>query len=91
MYPRFENIFCCNWWKCFHYRDRYNLEADIIVSLRDGRWAAIEVKMGQKQIEEAAENLLKLKERVNTDKMGEPSFLMVLMQVNLHINEKMVY
>ena len=62
----------------FHYRDRYNLEADIIISLRDGRWAAIEVKMGQKQIEEAAENLLKLKERVNTDKMGEPSFLMVL-------------
>lgn len=62
----------------FHYRDRYNLEADIIVSLRDGRWAAIEVKMGQKQIEEAAENLLKLKERINTDKMGEPSFLMVL-------------
>ena len=62
----------------FHYRDRYNLEADIIISLRDGRWAAIEVKMGQKQIEEAAENLLKLKERINTDKMGEPSFLMVL-------------
>ena len=62
----------------FHYRDRYNLEADIIVSLRDGRWAAIEVKMGQKQIEEAAKNLLKLKERINTDKMGEPSFLMVL-------------
>lgn len=62
----------------FHYRDRYNLESDMIVSLRDGQWAAIEVKLGNKQIEEAAENLLKLKERVNTDKMGDPSFLMIL-------------
>lgn len=62
----------------FHYRDRYGFETDIIVSLRDGRWAAIEVKLGHKQIEEAAENLLKLKEKVNTDKMGDPSFLMVL-------------
>ena len=62
----------------FHYRDKYNLEADVIVSLKDGRWAAIEVKLGHKQIEEAAENLLKLKEKVNIDKMGEPSFLMVL-------------
>ncbi len=62
----------------FHYHDKYNLEADIIISLRDGRWAAIEVKLGQKQIEEAARNLLKLKEKINTDKMGEPSFLMVM-------------
>lgn len=62
----------------FHYYDKNNLEADIIVALRDGRWAAIEVKLGNKQIEEAAKNLLKLKEKVNTNKMGEPSFLMVL-------------
>lgn len=62
----------------FHYRDKNNLEADMIVALRDGRWAAIEVKLGNKQIEEAAKNLLKLKEKVNTEKMGEPSFLMVL-------------
>lgn len=62
----------------FHYRDKSNLEADIIISLRDGRWAAIEVKLGHKQIEEAAENLLKLNDKINTDKMGKPSFLMVL-------------
>jgi hypothetical protein len=41
----------------FYYRDRYDFEANIIVSLRDGRWVAVEVKLGQKQIEEAAENL----------------------------------
>jgi hypothetical protein len=62
----------------YHYRDKSGLEADLIVALRDGRWAAVEVKLGNKQIEEAATHLLALKEKVNTEKMGEPSFLMVL-------------
>ncbi len=62
----------------YHYRDKSGLEADLIVQLRDGRWAAIEVKMGHKQIDYAAENLLKLKNKIDMDKMGEPSFLMVL-------------
>ncbi|MDR2891880.1 MAG: DUF4143 domain-containing protein [Deltaproteobacteria bacterium] len=62
----------------FHYRDKSGLEADMIVQLRDGRWGAIEVKLGQKQIEEAAVNLLKLKEKIDTAKMREPSFLLIL-------------
>lgn len=62
----------------FHYRDKSGLESDMIVRLRDGRWAAIEVKLGNKQIEEAAENLLALKNRIDEDKMGEASFLMVI-------------
>ena len=62
----------------FHYRDKNNLEADLIIRLRDGRWAAIEVKLGQKQIDEAAANLLKLKNIIDVNKMGEPSFLMVI-------------
>jgi len=47
----------------FHYRDKSGLEADMIVQLHDGRWGAIEVKLGNTQIEQAAENLLKLKEK----------------------------
>lgn len=62
----------------FHYRDKNNLEADLIIRLRDGRWAGIEVKLGQKQIDEAAANLLKLKNIIDVEKMGEPSFLMVI-------------
>lgn len=62
----------------FHYRDKSGLESDLIVRLRDGRWAAIEVKLGNKQIEQAAKNLLVLKNKIDTEKMGEPSFLMVL-------------
>lgn len=62
----------------FHYRDKSGLEADLIIQLHNGRWAAIEIKLGQKQIDYAAENLLKLKSRIDKDKMGKPSFLMVL-------------
>lgn len=62
----------------FHFRDKTGLEADLIVRLRDGRWGAIEVKLGQRQIEEAAKNLLALKARIDSERMGESSFLMVL-------------
>jgi predicted AAA+ superfamily ATPase len=62
----------------FHYRDKSGLEADAIVHLKDGRWGAVEVKMGAKEIETAAENLKTLRDKINLDKMKEPSFLMVL-------------
>jgi len=62
----------------FHYRDKSGLEADLIVRLRDGRWAAIEVKLGKSQIDEAAKNLLTLKSRIDEAKMGKASFLMVI-------------
>lgn len=62
----------------FHYRDASGLESDTVVCLNDGRWAPIEVKLGAKEIEEAAEHLLELKAKVDTKKMREPSFLMIL-------------
>lgn len=61
-----------------HYCDETGLEADAIITLPDGRWAAVEIKMGQRQVEEAANNLLKLKNKVNTEVMHPPTFLMVL-------------
>ena len=62
----------------FHYRDSSGLEADAVVALNDGRWAAIEVKLGSKEIEEAAKHLIELKNKVNTERMQDPSFLMIL-------------
>lgn len=50
----------------------------MIIRLYDGRWAAVEVKTGSKEIEEAAEHLNKLSDTVDTSKIGRPSFLMVL-------------
>jgi hypothetical protein len=61
-----------------HYCDETGLEADAIITLPDGRWGAVEIKMGQRQVDAAANNLLKLKKKVDTDVMQPPAFLMVL-------------
>lgn len=62
----------------YHYRDKTGLEADAVVVLDDGRWALVEVKMGQSRIDEGAAQLLKLAERIDQTREGRPSFLMVL-------------
>lgn len=61
-----------------HYHDNSDLEADIIITLTDGRWAAVEVKLGSREIEEGAENLKKLADKIDSSKNPAPSFLMVL-------------
>ncbi|MBQ4440012.1 MAG: ATP-binding protein [Kiritimatiellae bacterium] len=61
-----------------HYHDETGLESDMIVQLKDGRWGAIEVKLGGKLIDEAAEHLRTLCSKIDTSKVGNPSFLMVL-------------
>ena len=61
-----------------HYHDSYGLEVDAVVHLDDGRWGAIEIKLGAGYIEDAAKNLRKLAERVDTDVAGKPSFLAVV-------------
>ena len=40
-----------------YYHDRYGLEADAVLHLRDGRYALIEIKLGSNEIEEAAAHL----------------------------------
>ncbi|MDO4899192.1 ATP-binding protein [Actinomyces sp.] len=62
----------------FHYRDKTGLEADAVVVLADGRWAPLEVKLGSRQLDAAAAHLRRLRDRVDTARMGEPSFLAVI-------------
>jgi len=65
--------------RVFHYRDNLGLEVDAIVEVRDGRWAAFEVKLaGEDQIEQAAASLQKFATRVDTTKVGNPSCLGVI-------------
>ena len=61
-----------------HYRDKSGLEADAIIHLSDGRWAAFEVRLGRGAIDSAAKHLLKLKERVDSEQEGDPAFLAVV-------------
>lgn len=62
----------------YHYHDKNELECDLVISLRDGRWAGVEVKLGRNEEEDAAKNLLKLASKVDEQKMNKPSFLMIL-------------
>lgn len=62
-----------------HYRDKNGLEVDVIVNLADGRWGAIEVKLGgEAHIEEGAAHLKSLSAKIDTNRTRAPEFLMVL-------------
>ena len=64
--------------KVYHYRDKNGLECDAVVVLRDGRWGAVEIKLGSNEFDKAAKNLKALSEIIDTQKMNKPSFLMIL-------------
>ena len=50
--------------KVSYYRDRYGLEADCVLHLRDGRYALIEFKLGSADIEEGAKHLTELEKLI---------------------------
>jgi hypothetical protein len=62
----------------FYYHDNTGLEADAIVQRRDGRWGAFEVKLGLSDIDSAAESLLRVAARVDTQRHGAPALLAVV-------------
>ena len=68
-----------------YYRDRYGLEADAVLHLKDGRYALIEIKLGSSEIEEGATHLLEIRQLIRkhneTEKqcpLEEPNLLMVI-------------
>lgn len=61
-----------------HYRDNTGLEVDAIVETGDGRWAAFEVKLGHAQVDAAAAQLLKFRDRIDTSVCGAPAMLGVI-------------
>jgi len=65
-----------------HYHDASGLECDAVISLRDGRYGLVEIKLGGAPlIEHGADTLKNLASRIDTSKMTKPSFLMVLTAV----------
>ena len=63
----------------YHYRDKSGAECDAVIHLRNGKYGLAEVKLGgDEQVEAGAKTLRALAERIDTDRMRAPSFLMVL-------------
>jgi predicted AAA+ superfamily ATPase len=62
-----------------HYRDKNGLVADAIIRLDNGNWAGVEIKLGgEERINEGAQNLISLAQKVDAGKTGTPAFLMVV-------------
>ena len=63
----------------YHYRDKNGLECDAVIHLRNGSFGLVEIKLGgELLIEEGAESLKALRDKIDPEKMKAPSFLMVL-------------
>ena len=62
----------------YHYQDYAGNEIDAVIELQDGGWCGIEIKLGANKIEEAAANLLHIRDEVVKDGSKAPSALIVL-------------
>lgn len=66
----------------YHYRDKNNLECDAVIHLRNGKYGLVEIKLGGDMlIEEGAKTFKALEKKLDTIKMNEPSFKMILTAV----------
>lgn len=68
-----------------YYHDRYDLEADAVLHLDDGRYALIEFKLGSREIEEGAAHLKEIKRLVQVHnltekqiKLREPDLMLII-------------
>jgi predicted AAA+ superfamily ATPase len=64
--------------RVFHYRDAKGREVDIIVQKDDGTWCAFEVKLGNKDFEEAAKNLIRLKQSIDPSRGSLPTSINII-------------
>ena len=56
----------------YHYQDYSGKEIDAVIEMPDGSWSAVEIKLGAHQIDEAAKNLLSIKNSFLADKKSTP-------------------
>lgn len=65
--------------KLYHYQDYNNNEIDAVIELKDGNWCAFEIKLGAHQIDDAAAQLINIKNTIAAQKDGiPPSVLCVI-------------
>ena len=81
--------------KISYYHGRYDLEADCVLHLRDGKYALIEFKLGSHELEEASSHLLEIKspikaynEKENGPKLREPDLLIVITETEFAYRRK---
>ena len=65
--------------RLYNYRDESNLEAEAVIDGLEGRWVAVEIKLGGgSAITRAMDSLRAVRSRVDTTRRGDPARLIVL-------------
>ncbi len=64
--------------KLFHYQDYEDNEMDAVIEMQDGSYIGFEIKLGANQIDEAADNLLKIKNKIKSESGKVPKVLCVI-------------
>ena len=62
----------------YHYQDYAGNEIDAVIEMPDGGWCGIEIKLGANKIEEAAANLIHIRDEIAKDGGKAPAALIVL-------------
>ena len=63
----------------YHYRDSNGHEFDAVVEHGDGRWLAVEVKLGSgEMLDAAARSLTRACEQIDVARVGEPAKMLVI-------------
>jgi len=68
-----------------YYRDDSGLEADAIIEMSDGRWAALEIKLSEDKVQDGVNSLLKLRKKLCENakaRVREPEFLAVVVGIS---------
>ena len=67
-----------NNWNLYHYQDYDGNEFDAVIEFDDGNYAAFEIKLGAKQIDEAANNLIRISNLIKEKGGKSPKSLCVI-------------
>ena len=62
----------------YHYQDYKNREIDAVIEMKDGSWGAFEIKLGANQIDEAAANLIKIRDSLKAEGSDYPKLMGVI-------------
>jgi len=62
----------------YYYKDNTNLDIDVIVQLNNGRWGALQVKVGSSKIDEAAKELDLFLNKIDYTYLEKPSFVGII-------------
>ena len=64
--------------KVYHYHDYNDNEIDAVIELDNGEWCAFEIKLGVKQIDEAAKSLLHIKNIIEREGKKAPKVMCII-------------